>query len=389
MKNKLIKIAKYNKFVNTIYTFFGTILIKILKIFIKPQDNTFLFVSFGGKKFDDSPKAIYTMMRKDPRFVNSKMYWAFKEPESIQEFDGEKVKIDTIAYYILALRATCWITNSNIERGLNFKGRKTFYFNTWHGTPIKMIGNDMKESKKRQVKLQSSRVDLMTAQSKYEAKINSKAFNLDIKKFSISGLPRNDYLTKFTESEERNIKNALNIPENKKIILYAPTYREFERDNNQNCVISSPIDFNKWESELGKEYIILFRAHYEVSKILNFKKNNFVYDVSSYPFLNDLLIISNILVSDYSSIFFDYSILERPMFHFTYDYDLYMNKRGLYFDIRHYIDGSSSENELLNKIKENSGFRNIQNVKKFKEKFVENYGNSTSVALDLIYENTK
>jgi CDP-glycerol glycerophosphotransferase len=101
------------------------------------------------------------------------------------------------------------------------------------------------------------------------------------------------------------------------------------------------------------------------------------------------MIASDLLISDYSSIFFDYSILEKPMFHFTYDYDRYNKERGLYFDIREQIDGSSIEDELINKIKKLNKSKNIESVIKFRNKYVEVYGNATTSSLDIIYTKIK
>ena len=144
-----------------------------------------------------------------------------------------------------------------------------------------------------------------------------------------------------------NLKRKFELPLDKKIILYAPTFREFN-----NYQFQTPIEWNKWNKYLSDEYIIILRAHHAVVGSMNIEgMEHFIYDFSSYSNLNDLMIISDILISDYSSIFFDYSILDKPMFCYAYDYEEYSNKRGLYFDIRNEISGGfSSESELINQI---------------------------------------
>jgi CDP-glycerol glycerophosphotransferase len=137
------------------------------------------------------------------------------------------------------------------------------------------------------------------------------------------------------------------------------------------------------------EYIVLLRAHYEVAEVLNVNVDNgFVYDVSNYPELNDLMVASDILISDYSSIFFDYSILDRPMLCYAYDYQKYIDRRGLYFDIREELPGGTiKENELLELIK-NLPYENVMKfVRKFRSTYVQSYGNGTKVSLDTIYKN--
>lgn len=376
------------KLIYKIYSFVGSSLIRILKIFIKPDDKLILFVSFGGKKFDDSPRAIYDVMIKDERFKEYKLVWAFHEPNKF--YLDSKVKIDTIQYYIIALKARVWITNSTVERGLNFKGINTFYFNTWHGTPIKKMGVDIPLSNESfNISKQWKNIDIMTSQSNYEAGIFSRVFNIERSKFLVCGLPRNDELYQLRNEAKKDLLTKMGLPLDKKIILYAPTFREYKKDEGLNCIMKPPIDLNKWENEIGDKYIVLIRAHYEVAKVLNVTFNNkFAYDFSGYPSLNDLMLVSDLLISDYSSIFFDYSILNRPMFYFTYDYDEYEKKRGLYFDIRRELCGTSkNEEELLDLIKNSSYDINIGKVRRFREKYVESYGNATKYSLDVIINN--
>ncbi len=384
-------VVKYSKLLYDVYYFLGSVTINIFKLFIKPKDNLILFISFGGKKFDDSPRVIYESMIKDKRFDNYDIVWAFQD---IKRFDlprGRKVKTDSLAYYITALKARCWITNSTVERGLKFKGQQTFYFNTWHGTPIKKMGTDISTTNKSFKSKGKSNVDVMISQSKYEADIFSRVFNIDREKFIICGLPRNDVLINRTMETKQAMMKKIGLPLDKKVILYAPTFREYERDKYFNCIIKPQIDFDKWKKSIGTKYIVLLRAHYEVAKVLNIKTDDeFIYDVSEYPVLNDLMLASDMLISDYSSIFFDYSILDRPMLYYTYDYDEYAEKRGMYFDIRKELLGSSrSEEELLDLINNLDYDLALEKVRKFRSKYVESYGNAANISLDIIFENLK
>ena len=315
MKKTVVSLVKYFGLIYNLYFYICSGFINILRHFVKSDDKLILFNSFGGKKYDDSPRAIYETMLSDKRFNNYKFIWAFHEPKNFSVPGAEKVKTDTFTYFKIALKARCWITNSSIERDLNFKGKKTFYFNTWHGTPIKYMGMDVSSSNKSFTGKGQHKFDEMTSQSEYETNIFSRVFNIPRERFLMCGLPRNDRLTKYTESEKSVIRKKFNVPEGKKIILYAPTFREYERDNTFGCILSPPVDLEKWERALGDKYCLLFRAHYEVVKIMNMKENDFIKDVSNYPELNDLMIATDILISDYSSIFFDFSIMDKIMLH--------------------------------------------------------------------------
>lgn len=384
MKNKLVTRVKSSKLLYNIYFFVMNFLIGILKLFVKPDDNLILINSFGGKKYDDSPKELYEAMLKDERFQKYRFVWAFHEPDKFDVQGADKIKSDTLTYFKTALKARCWISNSGIERGLSFKGRNVFYFNTWHGTPIKKMGSDISdENKSFKSKAKKNLVDIMTAQSDFEADIFSRVFNIPRENFLMCGLPRNDILANYSSKHREEIKAKLGLPQNKKVILYAPTFREFERDSMQNCVLKPPMNLEKWERELGDEYCLLFRAHYEVGKVMNISDNEFVRNMTTYPNLNELMIVADVLVSDYSSIFFDFSIMDKPMLHFTYDYEAYSTKRGMYFDIRDELSGSDNEDSVIRLLKsENDTSRTIQ----FRNKYVNYSGKAVESSLECIWE---
>ena len=134
----------------------------------------------------------------------------------------------------------------------------------------------------------------------------------------------------------------------------------------------------------------MIRAHYEVVKSLTFDDNDFVKDVSKYQNLNELMIVSDILISDYSSIFFDYAILNKPMLCFAYDFDRYIKERGLYFDIREMLEGNSNnEDELINAIKGLDIKKAIGITSRFRETFVEEYGNASKLCVDIVWKYLK
>lgn len=384
MKKILMNYIKYFKGIQRIYRICGSIFLRIVGIFVPINKKLILFNSFGGKKYDDSPKVVFEYMSHDERFKEYEFVWAFHEPEKYHVENARIIKTDNLRYFITALSARCWVTNSAIERGLKFKKKHTLYVNTWHGTPIKLMGAD--EQGKEASKVPKRNYDIQTAQSKYEADVFSRVFNVDYENFIICGLPRNDALFKADDKQKTSYREKMGIPLNKKVILYAPTFREYARDKNLNCVLKPPIDFKHWKEVLGDEYIILIRAHYEVSRILNSDiDNDFVYDVSEYPVLNELIIASDMLISDYSSIMFDYSILNRPIFLYTYDYDEYSAQRGMYFDVRESLPGGSiSEDELLQLIR--NGNYDYLRLEEFRKKYVSEYGTATEQLVNKIYE---
>lgn len=384
MKQRLANFLKYNKYAYAIYYFVVSLFINFLKLFIKTDDKLILFNSFAGRKYDDSPKAIFEAMKADLRFADYRIIWAFHQPEKFQVEGAEKIRTDGFQYFKTALSARVWVTNSSVERGLHFKGKNTFYLNTWHGSPIKKMGSDISTDNQSFGTKSENLVDIMNTQSYFEAEIFSRCFGIPRDHFLEVGLPRNDELVSYTEEHRGELKRRLGIPTKKKVLLYCPTFREYEKDENHGVVLAPPMDLKKWERILGDQFILLFRAHYEVSKVMEIEENEFVRNVTDYPSLNDLMIVSDILISDYSSIFFDYSIMDKGMLHFTYDYDKYQKKRGMYFDVRDCIDGGANEDEVIAVIKELNEEKSIYRTRLFRKKYMNFYGSAAKKTVDCI-----
>ena len=386
---EIINRIKYNKCLFGLYNRFGSIIIDILKLFVRTDDRLIVFVSFGGRRFDDSPRCIYEKMIEEERFSDYRLVWAFIEPDSFIIPQGDKIRIDTPKYYLMLLKARCWVTNSGVERGLSFSGKKSFYLNTWHGTAVKKMGIDLTQSN-ASFKSKSAKIDIMLAQGQYDVDLFSRVFGIPVSSFRITGLPRNDELFINNNSEVKHyIKHNMGIPDGKKVILYAPTFREYTKDSGNNVIQSVPLSFERLKRELGDEYVFLLRAHYEVLKVLDIQEDSFLHNVSSYPNLNDLMIVSDLLISDYSSIFFDYSILEKPMLCYAYDYQEYQDKRGLYFDIREALQSYIvDEDSLIEEVK-NASLKPEEYKRRavlFRSGFVAEYGEASKKCVDIIYD---
>ena len=155
--------------------------------------------------------------------------------------------------------------------------------------------------------------------------------------------------------------------------------------------MAPPINLKLWEEKLGRNYVLLFRAHYEVVKVMNVTSNEFVRDVSAYPVLNELMIVSDILISDYSSIYFDYSVMDKPMLCFAYDYDEYQSKRGMYFDVRKELECTDmdTEDKVIQEILSMDLEKRIAVTRSFRDKYVTSFGTATKQSLYLIYEGIK
>lgn len=384
LRAKLDYILKHNYFFNRVFTCGVSSCLKFIGLFVKTDDKIVLFSSLS-RKYNDSPRVLYEYMLAHPkRFGHYKCVWALEDPANV-EIPGkpQKVKSDTIAYFLMALKAKYWITCVNIERGLHFKKRGCLYLNTWHGTPFKHVGNDAAGRKDFNFR----NVDYFCYASEYEKKIFQHAFRLSEHALIPTGLPRNDDLYSVTVEEILEIKKRLGLPTDKKIILYAPTWRD-SIDNGKTYAIAPPIDTKKWEKELGETYITLFRIHAYTNTLLGIDFNDNLRDYSFYPNVNDLFKVSDILISDYSASMADYSILGRPIICFTYDYEQYRNARGLYIDYEKEMPSGvlSTEDEVIHYIKAMNYDEECDKTRRMiREKMIHEGGNATEDCLKYLF----
>ena len=159
-----------------------------------------------------------------------------------------------------------------------------------------------------------------------------------------TGYPRNDILHLPEEKKEQKaagIKAALGIPNEKKVILYAPTWRDDEFYDKGKYRFTLQLDLQKMQETLGDEYVVVLRTHYFIVNVLDLSAyEGFVYNASTYNDIAHLYLIADVMITDYSSVFFDDANLKRPILFFMYDIEKYRDAlRGFYFDIEKELPG--------------------------------------------------
>lgn len=363
---------------------------KINTIGKKVNDKVIIFGCYGGTAYSCSPKAIYETMIKEEKFKDYTFVWSFKDVDKYKELQNNKntilVKIGSKKYQKYMATAKYWIFNYKIAEHI-YPKKNQIFVQCWHGTPLKRLGYDLihfdnalntiKGIKKR-YKIEANKFTYFISPSKFATEKFITAWNLKkIGKEDIiieQGYPRNDFLYNNTKQDQENVKEKLGIQNtNKKIILYAPTYRGDSHESGVGYVYQEKVNFEKLQKELGKDYIILFKAHYFIAKTFNFEKyKDFVYDVSNIDDINDLYIISDILITDYSSVFFDYANLKKPIIFYMYDLEHYRDEsNGFYIDLQE-LPGkiTKTEEKLIEEIKRiNKQFTYDEKYKKFNEKY--------------------
>lgn len=329
------------------------------------NSNKVYFVSFDGRSYGDSPKAIYEKMLTMNEFEDFEYVWAFNQPEEYKwlekNINTKVVKRNTSDEDIEVAQSKYWITNFKLVDKFIPK-KEQIYVQCWHGTPLKKLGYDLEKSDnvmnsideiRDKYKTDAHRFTYLLSPSKFTTEKFATAWNL--KEFGREdalleeGYPRNDFLSNATAEDIEEIKVKLGMDQigDKKIILYAPTWRDNQHQSGVGYTYKTEVDFDKLRDELGDEYVILFRAHYLVANSFDFDKyQGFVYDVSKYDDINHLYLAADVLITDYSSVFFDYAILEKPMIFYMYDLEDYRdNLRGFYIGLDE-LPGEIAENEL-------------------------------------------
>lgn len=319
---------------------------------IKTGKYTVIFNSFNGRGYTCNPRAVYEYMLQDAKYKDFQFIWVFKEPEKYEFLKSNRntylVKYGTKSYHKAVARAKYWIFNYRVSDHI-YPKKDQVYVQCWHGTPLKRLGYDLKNTynvmnttqeiyKKYKTDAKKLRYLLSPsafATEKFISAWNLKAVNKENCVVQI-GYPRNDFLFKYTDEDAERIKENLGLDRcGKKIILYAPTWRDNQHDSAIGYTYKTEVDFDYLQQRLGDDYVILFRAHYLVANSFDFSKyEGFVYDVSGVDDIRELYVVSDMLITDYSSVFFDYANLCRPILFYMYDYELYESElRGFYISV--------------------------------------------------------
>ncbi len=254
-----------------------------------------------------------------------------------------------------------------------YKKRKgSVFLETWHGTPLKKLVFDMDDVTsasplyKEDVYYQTRAWDHLVAPNEFSENIFRRAFSYEGNILK-TGYPRNDILYHpDKEALAMQIKKELRLPEDKKVILYAPTWRDDEYYGPGMYKFSLKLDLCRMREELGNEYVVILRTHYFIADALDLSGfEGFAYNVSKYDDVARLYLVSDVLITDYSSVFFDYANLRRPMLFFTYDLEKYRGiLRGFYIDVEQELPGPMlfCTEEIIDAI------HNLQTIQKDYEK---------------------
>ena len=356
------------------------------------QENKVLFLEMRFTKLSNSFELIYKALEESGEYDLKCSYVQFNfiRGREFTQRVNEMLKELATAKYVFVDDASLILSSIPLRK-------ETVAINLWHACgAFKKFGRSTAE-----LKFGSSAATLdkypnygnlthVTVSSPEVIWAYEEAMHLPKVIVKATGVSRTDqfYDKEFVESRKQKLYEIMPEAKGKKVILYAPTFR------GHVATASSPdrIDFERFCRELGNEYVIVCKHHPFVKNppIIPEELQHFARDLTKYLSIEDLLCCADICISDYSSLVFEYSLFEKPMIFYAYDYDNYCDWRGFYYDYSEFTPGPvvQTEDELLNSIKNIDTQFDKQKVIDFKEKFMGSCdGHATERIIALMKEN--
>jgi CDP-glycerol glycerophosphotransferase len=304
----------------------------------RPLRDLAVFESYGGLQYSCNPRAIYEELRR--RAPDLECAWVTSDGQFAVPPESRPLVAGTREHYETVAQARYLVTNDLLPRWYR-KRDGQFYLQTWHGTPLKRIGHDIEPPRlpntvaylERQDE-DTPKWDLLLSPNAFSTPIFRSAFAFD-GEIAETGYPRNDILSRPGSGElAAKVRGRLGIPPGKRVVMYAPTWRDDAYQQGGRYRFELQLDLDALAQSLGGDQVVLLRSHFNVrSPLSDGSRGDGLIDVTRYPDIADLYLISDVLVTDYSSAMFDFAVTGRPMLFYTYDLERYRDKlRGFYFD---------------------------------------------------------
>ncbi|MGW7354206.1 bifunctional glycosyltransferase/CDP-glycerol:glycerophosphate glycerophosphotransferase [Streptomyces sp. NPDC054784] len=309
----------------------------------RPLRDAVLYNSFDGRQFSDSPRAVLDELLR--RGTDVEHLWAVRDGQALVP-SGARAVVQGSAEWHEALGRCRWLVgNTHFPRWFERREGQVAV-QTWHGTPLKRIGLDLAETTfanheyLASLAERSAQWSMLLSPNRFSTPILARAFGYEGEVLE-SGYPRNDLLyADDRDDRARAVRERLGVPRDKRVVLYAPTWRDDNRFDRSNCKFDLRLDLDAARAALGEDHVLLVRKHYLVADAVPGTGDGFVRDVSAWPDMAELLLVADVLITDYSSMMFDFAHTGRPILFFTYDLERYRDVlRGFYFDFEERAPG--------------------------------------------------
>ncbi|MFM9367033.1 CDP-glycerol glycerophosphotransferase family protein [Streptomyces sp. Da 82-17] len=316
-----------------------------------PRREAVLYSSFDGRQYSDSPRAVHEELAR--RDTSLEHLWVVRDQQAVVPPTARPVVLWSAEWYEALARCRAIVTNTQLPQWFERADGQTVV-QTWHGTPLKRIGRDVAGSVSADPAYiatlpgRAAQWSALVSPNRASTPILRRAFGYEGEVLEY-GYPRADLLHAPDRAKvAAAVRERLGVPEGAKVVLYAPTWRENQPRTGGRYGLDLQLDLAAAERALGANHVLLVRRHYLVGGTVPGSRS--VRDVSRYPDVVELLLISDVLVTDYSSLMFDFAQTGRPMLFHTHDLDHYRDTlRGFYFDFEAKAPGPliADQEELL------------------------------------------
>ncbi|KYG90277.1 hypothetical protein A0U40_08555 [[Bacillus] sp. KCTC 13219] len=364
------------------------------------KDNLVLLEAAHGEKIGGNPYAIFKEMYNNSSLKHFKYVWVLNNRDLFYEENIKELKRVTIVSrnskkYTKYLAQAKYLINDTTFHFFFRKREGQIYINTWHGTPIKTLGKHVKGTMGQHGNAIKNflQADYIINPNKFTTDIINESHDLNgIFEGEIieSGYPRID-LTIHTDREviKKRLEQTLGIQLNKKIIIYAPTWRG-ELGKSENINEDLLINIKKIKKNLSSDFILLLKMHNLSYKYLTEDASLKEICIPNWFETNELLAVTDVLITDYSSIAFDFLHTKKPIVFYAYDLNLYENSRGMYLNLaEEFMNVCKSEHELIDCLKDLQEVSETSDRKKY-EQMINKYskwddGNASKRVVDYIF----
>ncbi|MFJ9318019.1 bifunctional glycosyltransferase/CDP-glycerol:glycerophosphate glycerophosphotransferase [Streptomyces globisporus] len=300
-----------------------------------------LYSSYDGRQFSDSPRAIQRELAVREQDIEH--LWVVRDQQAAVPDGVRPVALHSAEWYQALARSRWIVTNTHLPEWFE-RAEDQCVVQTWHGTPLKRIGRDLAGTPHADaaymasMERRSAQWSVLVSPNSFSTPVLRRAFGYGGEVLEC-GYPRNDLLYASDRAKvAAAVRERLAIPEGRRVVLYAPTWREDQPRKGGKYAPDLHLDLEQARETLGDDHVLLVRRHYLVGGSV--PDTDFVRDVSRHPDVTELLLISDVLVTDYSSIMFDFAQTGRPMLFHTYDLAHYRDTlRGFCFDFEHRAPG--------------------------------------------------
>lgn len=321
--------------------------------FIPVDQKKVVVVNFVGRGYGDNAKYITEQLLKTGSPM--KIVWLVSNPKEAASLPDGVVPCWIHSMQSIYHLSTAKIWIDNCRKGFTlFKRKNQLYIQTWHGGGAqkrceKDVEGVLDAKYVHSAKKDSSMIDLMISDSRFMTDLYHRSFWYDGAVLEC-GYPRYDILLNHDESLEAKVYDYYGISHDKKLVLYAPTFRI------DHSFAAYNIEFNRLRENLkkrfGEEFVILVHLHPNVANVEGGVQydGKTVINSTFYPDTQELIAVSTILIGDYSSINYDFSLKRKPVFRYTADLETYRNDRDLYFSFDEYPYPYAKNNDELEKL---------------------------------------